>query len=155
PELYPAAESGWTYMRAPPEVANDLRWMGIKLIATANNHTLDYSYGGLFSTLTALDKAGIVHAGAGPTLEHARAPAYIDAGSARVSLVPMTSSSTRWMRAGSPHDGIPGRPGVNPLGFHFTADKETLKRFIDMAIQFGWWVAKIDDKQWQINPPGL
>ncbi len=155
PELYPAAESGWTYMRAPPEVANDLRWMGIKLIATANNHTLDYSYGGLFSTIAALEKAGIAHAGAGPTLEHARAPAYIDIGSARVSLVSMTSSYTRWMRAGSPHDGIPGRPGVNPLGFHFAADKETLARFIDMAKQFGWWIAKINDKQWQINPPGL
>lgn len=154
-ELYPAAESGWTYMRAPLEVADDLRWMGIKLTSTANNHTLDYSYGGLFSTLTALKKAGIENAGAGRNLEEARAAAYVDTGSARVSLVSMTTSFTRWSRAGSPHDGIPGRPGINPLGYHFCADKETLDKFIAMAAQFGWWIAQINDKEWQINPPGL
>jgi len=155
PELYPAAESGWTYMRAPPEVADDLRWMGIKLMSVANNHTLDYSYGGLFSTLAALKKAGIENAGAGRNLEEARAAAYVDTGTARVSLVSMTTSFTRWSRAGSPYDGIPGRPGINPLGFHFAADKDTLARFIEMAAQFGWWVARVSDKEWQINPPGL
>ncbi|MEW6221491.1 MAG: CapA family protein [Thermodesulfobacteriota bacterium] len=43
----------------------------------ANNHVLDWGRPGLAQTLAALDGAGIRHAGAGPSLEAARAPAVL------------------------------------------------------------------------------
>lgn len=73
----------------------------------------------------------------------------------RVSLVSMTSSATLASRASMPHDGIPGRPGVNPLGWHFTGDKQTIQRMVDVATTFGWRIAKVGDREWQFNPPGL
>ena len=155
PEVYPSAEAGWAHMRSPPEVAKDLAWLGVKLAALANNHALDYSYGGLFSTLAAMKAAGISVAGAGRDLAEARAPAYVDTPEARIALISMTSSSTRASRAGNSHDGVPGRPGVNPLSYHFAADDATLAQAIDLARKCGMWVAQVGDHQWEINPPGL
>ncbi|MFC0220271.1 CapA family protein [Pseudochelatococcus lubricantis] len=153
--VYPAVEAGWSYMRSSPRIAMELRRLGFRLMSTANNHAFDYSYGGLFSTLAALDAAGIAHAGAGPDLAHARVPAFVDAGRFRVALVSMTTTSTLASRAGMPHDGIPGRPGVNPLRFHFTADATNMQRVLDLHRDFGWWIARIGEREWQINPPGL
>jgi poly-gamma-glutamate capsule biosynthesis protein CapA/YwtB (metallophosphatase superfamily) len=45
-DCYPAAQSGGTYTRADPSIITELRWMGYNLFSTANNHSLDYSYGG-------------------------------------------------------------------------------------------------------------
>src|SRR4030042_5444482 len=61
PELYPAAEAGWTWMRAPGFVADELKWAGFNIVSHASNHSLDYSYGGLKSTWKALDETGIPH----------------------------------------------------------------------------------------------
>ena len=155
PEVYPAVEAGWSYMRSPRPMAGELRNLGFGLMSTANNHTLDYSYGGMFSTHAELDAAGIAHAGSGRNLAAARNPAFADTGSLRVALVSMTTSSAPWSRAGLPHEGIPGRPGVNPLRYHFTADRETMKQIVDLHTRLGWWVAKIGDHEWQINPSGL
>lgn len=155
PEVYPAAEAGWSYMRAPRYVADELVWLNARLLSTANNHTFDYSYGGMFSTHEALTIAGLEHGGSGRDLAAARAPAFIDAGSRRVGMVSMTSSSTLASRASLPHDGIPGRPGVNPLAFHYAADPTIVREVVEMHKRFGWWIAKTGEREWQFNPPGL
>jgi poly-gamma-glutamate synthesis protein (capsule biosynthesis protein) len=155
PHVYPAAEGGWSYMRSPEHIAGEMRALGFRLMSTANNHMLDYSYGGLFSTLAALTAAGIEHAGSGRDLAAARAPAFADAGNLRVGLVSMTSSSTTWSRAGMPHDGVPGRPGVNPLRFHFAVDRETMEQVLSLHTKLGWWITRVSEREWQINPPGL
>jgi poly-gamma-glutamate synthesis protein (capsule biosynthesis protein) len=49
-DCYPSAQSGGTYTRAPPEIIEELIWMGFDIVSTANNHSLDYMYGGLFNT---------------------------------------------------------------------------------------------------------
>lgn len=155
PGVYPSAEAGWTFMRAPRFVADELASLGIRLVGTANNHFLDYSYGGLFSTHQALSAAGIEFAGSGRDLASARAPAFIDTPDYRVALVSMTTSSTLASRAAPPHDGIPGRPGINPLGWHYCGDAETIAQAVAVAVKFGAWVAQVSDREWQINPPGL
>src|SRR4051812_46661506 len=48
-----------------PWGADELSFMGFGLMGTANNHTMDFGVKGLGSTLTNLDRVGIVHAGAG------------------------------------------------------------------------------------------
>jgi len=68
------------------------------MISTAGNHSLDYSYGGLFSTWKALDEAGLVHAGTGMDLAKAREPAYLDTANGRVALISMCSSFAKGAR---------------------------------------------------------
>ena len=65
PEIYPAAEGGWTWMRSPRFVVEELKWAGFDIVSHASNHCLDYSYGGLYSTWRALDEAGLPYAGTG------------------------------------------------------------------------------------------
>ena len=155
PEIYPAVEAGWSYMRSAPRMAAELRAIGFGLMGTANNHMLDYSYGGMFSTHAALTAAGIEHAGSGLDLGAARSPAFANAGPLRVGLVSMATSCAPWARAGLPHGGIPGRPGVNPLRVHFRADPESMRQIVDLNTQLGNWVARIGEREWQVNPPGL
>src|SRR5438309_281063 len=49
----------------PKSVVNELKRMGIRIMTTANNHTLDAGPEGMFETHRLLDEAGIVHPGSG------------------------------------------------------------------------------------------
>lgn len=155
PETYPAVEAGWSYMRSPPSMAAEIRALGFGLMGTANNHMLDYSYGGMFSTHASLDAAGIAHGGSGRDLGAARCPAYANAGHLRVGVVSMATSFAPWARAGEPHEGTPGRPGVNPLRVHFRADSAAMQQIVELNTALGNWVARIGEGEWQVNPPGL
>ena len=39
---YAQAHCGGTYMASPPQIASELRWAGLDMIAHANNHSFDY-----------------------------------------------------------------------------------------------------------------
>jgi len=154
PELYPAAEAGWTWMRAPNFIADELKWAGFDIVSHASNHSLDYSYGGLMSTWKALDSAGIPHAGTGINLGEARAPAYLDTEKGRVALISMCSSFTGWARAGEVRSDMKGRPGLNPLRFYYVVDAETLEMIKQIAVKLGWWFTQVGNSS-LINPAGL
>jgi poly-gamma-glutamate capsule biosynthesis protein CapA/YwtB (metallophosphatase superfamily) len=49
--------------------------MGIRIMTTANNHSMDAGPEGVFMTNRFLDEAGIAHAGTGKNLTEARRPA--------------------------------------------------------------------------------
>src|SRR5699024_7495484 len=70
----PGAVSGGTWAKAAPDVLKDLKNYGFNMLAWANNHTLDYSFGGLEATERFLDQEGYVHAGAGMNLASASEP---------------------------------------------------------------------------------
>jgi poly-gamma-glutamate capsule biosynthesis protein CapA/YwtB (metallophosphatase superfamily) len=154
PELYPAAEGGWVWMRTPSYAAEELRWAGLDLVSTASNHALDYSYGGLFSTWQALGAAGIAHAGTGRTLDSARAPAFVERDGVRVGLVSMCSSFPAWARAGAQRPDSLGRPGLNPLRIHYEVDEANAEAIIGLAKLLGYWVT-VAGEQVLVNPPGL
>jgi len=116
-EGFPAAQSGGTWASSPPHVLHDLRAWGFNLAAWANNHTLDYSYGGLAATARHLEEAGFVHAGVGNSLAEADAPRYLETPTGRVALIAATSTFHESWMAGAVRPGGPGRPGVNPLRF--------------------------------------
>ena len=109
------AEYGGAYHVAPPEVADDLRNMGIDLVNLANNHIMDWGLEGMRETHRHLERAGVVHAGTGESLGLARGPAYLETVAGRVALVGTASSFTALSRAGPPTPKVPGRPGVNAL----------------------------------------
>lgn len=61
--------SGYPTFNAPEHLAVDLKELGVDIMTTANNHTLDKGYSGLSSTLDVLENAGIDHVGTARTQE--------------------------------------------------------------------------------------
>src|SRR4029079_10506603 len=72
---------------APKAAAADMKAMGIRIAARANNHVGDNTSEGMFSTNALLEEVGIVHAGTGRNLEEARDAAYLVTPKGRVGLV--------------------------------------------------------------------
>lgn len=64
--------------RMHPENIPCLTVAGVDVGVLANNHVLDWGYGGLAETLQTLTKNGIKSAGAGCSLSEARAPAEVE-----------------------------------------------------------------------------
>jgi poly-gamma-glutamate synthesis protein (capsule biosynthesis protein) len=118
---YPGAfQSGGAYMSSPSWIPAELKWAGFNLVSTANNHAFDFREQGMLSTLSALDEAGLAHAGTGENLALARAPAYLETGKGRVVLVAVSSTLTPGSLAGEQRPDLPGRPGLDPLRFTTT-----------------------------------
>lgn len=55
--------SGYPTFNTPEQLAQNIKDLGIDVVSTANNHSLDKRYSGLTSTLDELDKVGISHTG--------------------------------------------------------------------------------------------
>jgi poly-gamma-glutamate capsule biosynthesis protein CapA/YwtB (metallophosphatase superfamily) len=101
------------HYRMHPENIGCLTAARVDICTLANNHVLDYSYGGLEETLDTLMAAGIKVTGAGRNLETACRPAMVDLADARRILV---------FSIGFESSGIPStwaadmdRPGVDWL----------------------------------------
>ncbi len=107
--------SGGTYMTTEPQLLEDLKWLGVNLVSTANNHAFDYGEDGIMATCGYLDAAGIAHAGTGRHLREARAPAYLDTKRGRVALIGVTATMSGHAIAGEQRPDTPGRAGINPL----------------------------------------
>ena len=119
-EGFPAAESGGTYCVADPVIADELVWAGFHMVSRANNHSLDWSEGGLTATSRECDRVGLAHAGVGPNLSQARSPAYLDFAKGTAALLSASSTFASFGRAGNQRPDLPGRPGLNPLRYETT-----------------------------------
>ena len=107
---------GGQWINAKPEVLPDLQRYGFNVFSCANNHSMDYSYDGIASTMKALDERGIPRAGIGRSLDEASAPVVMElAEGKRVALISATSTFIDAARAGNERGTIPARPGINPL----------------------------------------
>ena len=140
-EPYPMAESGGTWMRADPALADDLVWAGIDMVSRANNHTGDYGALGMELTTKYVADAGIVQAGVGSSLAEAREAKFLETAKARVALVSISSSFAKHMGAGRSRDDVPARPGLNPLRYKTTyvvpeTDFEQLRQTGESLEQF-------------------
>ena len=112
-ESYGAARSGGSWLCSPPGVIRDMRKFGLNVICTANNHALDYSYGGLLKTLEYLQKEEMPFTGTGRDLAEAARPVYLDTVSGRYALIGCTMTFNPEEMAGEQTAALPGRPGVN------------------------------------------
>lgn len=112
---YRAAENGGGYPVFPPEVAADLKAMGIDVIAKANNHATDFGVEGLMENLRILRAAGVAVAGAGRGRTAARAPAVLDTVYGRVAVISCATTFTPMSVAGEPAGEIGPRPGIHTL----------------------------------------
>lgn len=114
-EGVPSAVSGGTWAIADSNVLKDIDAYGFNLLNIANNHTLDYSYGGLETTENNLKKYDFIYAGAGENMAKASNPKYITCPSGRIGFIAATSTYHESWIAGEQRRDVKGRPGVNPL----------------------------------------
>ena len=71
-------ESGaFPLFKAPPELADALKWANFHVVSVANNHSFDQGEKGIASTLDAVRKAGLIPIGAGHTRELAEGPQIV------------------------------------------------------------------------------
>ncbi|MEP7116244.1 MAG: CapA family protein [Acidobacteriota bacterium] len=98
-----------------PYMADELRWLGYDVMATSNNHTLDYGTGGVSATLRHLSRVGIVAAGTGTNLQEAAAPRYADTAGGRVALIGCASTVAAHAPAVLERGDYPGVPGTNTM----------------------------------------
>ncbi len=134
-ESYGSQYNGGSYLCAPPEILDDVKRFGFNVTSFANNHTLDFSYGGVEKTLENLRKAGIPSSGVGLNMDQAAAPAYLDCERGRVALIGATSSFNLAAMAGNASHSIIGRPGVNGIRHNtvYTIDSESAEALKKIA----------------------
>lgn len=113
---------------SPEWITDEVKWAGFNLLSVANNHAFDWGADGLRSSLRALDKAGLVWAGAGENLAFARAPSYLDTKNGRVALIAISSTLNPESPASEQRPDVRGRFGLNPLRYTttYTVDAATL-----------------------------
>ena len=87
---------------APPIAADALARGRIDVVSLANNHAWDFGESALLQTLANLESVGVAHAGAGPTLAAARAPAIVEVAGFRLAFIAVTSA---WNQRLDPHPG--------------------------------------------------
>lgn len=126
---------------APLEMGESLKAMGITMMNHANNHAMDGGVEGMFSTIEALDKLGIVHAGSGRYLQDARSARYLETSKGRVGVIGMFSVDDvsnygpRYDKTLATYKNglLGGAPGVNGLrltAYHIVSpqDLQTIKK---------------------------
>ena len=117
---HPPGSGGGTYTASEPLNLEELKWAGINLVSTANNHSYDYGHGGVLTNLKNLRAVDLAHAGTGVNLSEARAPGYLDTPKGRVALISVSSTFPDGGRALDQRPDSMGRPGLNALRFTST-----------------------------------
>jgi poly-gamma-glutamate synthesis protein (capsule biosynthesis protein) len=102
-------------MTTEPELLEDLKWLGVNMLACGSSHADDYGWPGIVKTIEYLDAAGMVHAGSGRHLAESRAPAFLETPRGRVGLVAANAQFNSAARAGEQRADTEGHPGVNGL----------------------------------------
>lgn len=134
PQADTAPAAGRGYVTAVRENRLDeLKGLGFNLINFANNHTGDFGIKGILDTITAAEKRNLPPLGIGRSLDEAQLPKFYDAPHGRVSVVAATATRAEVFLASNAGNGIPARPGVNPLRWQQTyivpqKDFEQLKK---------------------------
>jgi hypothetical protein len=91
--LVPGPPAGYPSFRSPPQLARAIRATGWDACSTASNHTVDAGQAGVDSTLRALDRAGVRHAGSYASPRASRRPLILRAHGVRVAYLAYTATT--------------------------------------------------------------
>jgi len=112
---------------APKGALTDIKNLGVDIMSTANNHSLDADVPGLLETIRLLNEAGIVYAGTGRNLQEARAAHFLNSPKGVIGLVstfsvdPTSGPSPASTSGATYRNGnTGGRAGLNPLRVNVT-----------------------------------
>ena len=86
----PGPPSSYPIFNAPDELAGAIGWTGFDACTTASNHVVDQGQEGVRTTLRALDRAGVAHAGTARTHAEARRTTFLEVRGLRIALLSYT-----------------------------------------------------------------
>ena len=146
--------AGGTFTASDPANLRDLKWAGVGLVSTANNHGYDYGEGGLLANIAHLRRAGFAFAGTGANLSEARAPGYLDTPAGRVALIAASSTFPEAGRAMDQRPDARGRPGINALRHSaaYSIDRPAFDAMRRVSRELGFEAA--NDAQRRFRPKG-
>ncbi len=113
--------------KADPSKVEVLSKARIDVVNLANNHVLDYTEAGLLETLETLDRADIMHVGAGCNREEARKPVILRRKEITFGIIGYTDNEPGWKAEKN-------KPGVHyievgdlaPISHHLSDNSHTL-----------------------------
>ena len=82
--------TGYPAFKTPPDVAEGIKDTGYESCSAASNHTMDDGVDGVRRTLTAMDEAGLKHAGSARSAQQRTRPTLMKAGGATVAQLAYT-----------------------------------------------------------------
>jgi poly-gamma-glutamate synthesis protein (capsule biosynthesis protein) len=91
--LVPGPVQGYPSFRTPPALAGDVKAIGWDVCSTASNHSLDAGQYGIGTTLRALDRAGLRHAGTARSPAEAARSTILEAKGVKVAFLSFTAVS--------------------------------------------------------------
>ena len=109
------APTGGGLMAGAPDLADDIKNLGVRLVSRANNHSVDWGVAGLNENRRLLEAAGLPYAGAGDNRQAARAATFVDTPKGRIGVV---SAASSFQPTAVPLDedaDIPARGGISVL----------------------------------------
>lgn len=121
---------------APTAFAAGLKWTGIDVVSTANNHALDAGIPGLKDTLTSLSQVNLPAVGSGENLASARLPFISEKNGISLGFLAYTMSEN----SGDSSYAKPNRAGVMPTDLSLIQeDIQKLRSKVDYIIlSFHW-----------------
>ena len=160
-DVWPAFGSGMgaagTYMTARPDMLDELKFLGIRAVYAANNHSADFGELGILSTIAHLKEAGIPYAGIGASLTEASEPCYVETQHGRVALISASDWGIQyemgipapWPAGYMPSDEAPpyrSRPGMNLLRYEgrFEVDQVSFDALRKISEDLGWEKGKVN-----------
>jgi poly-gamma-glutamate capsule biosynthesis protein CapA/YwtB (metallophosphatase superfamily) len=91
--LVPGPVRGYPSFRTPPALAGGIKATGWDVCSTASNHSLDAGQHGIDTTLHALDRAGLRHAGTARSQKEANRATILSVKGVKVALLSFTAVS--------------------------------------------------------------
>jgi poly-gamma-glutamate capsule biosynthesis protein CapA/YwtB (metallophosphatase superfamily) len=127
----------------PTSFADALKWAGIDVVATANNHAMDAEEQGLLDTIEALRRVGVGHVGTGSNLEEARKPFIVERDGIRIAFL----GYAQFVNGGASAFALPNRSGVVPMSPPII--REDIRRVRDevdfVVVSFHWSIENSQD----------
>jgi Bacterial capsule synthesis protein PGA_cap len=88
--MTPAPPTSYPVFNTPPELARAIHQTGWRACSTASNHTLDQGQRGVYDTIRALDRAGVLHTGSYATAAGQRRTLIMTIKGVRVAFLSYT-----------------------------------------------------------------
>ncbi len=133
-----AVENKKFTLRAGPIAAEALTAAGIRVVALANNHSMDFGPLALQDTFEVLDKNEILYSGAGMDVEDARAPAILKIKGKTIAFLSYSLTFPLEFYASAK------RPGTAPGYQEFVkADVEKIRPLADLVVVSFHWGAEL------------
>jgi len=117
--------------KSDPNHVRALQEANIEVVSIANNHIGDFGQKGLSDTIATLDKAGILHVGAGYNKAEARAPVIVERDGIRIGIIGATDNEPDWQATAN-------QPGTSYFSTNqmeqLLADIKALAQQVDIVI---------------------